>query len=151
VRVTAVSEEEVSDNPTGWVAQHIQSYLASNGSTGHHWRGMTTLLLTVRGRRSGRLFRTALIYGEDAGRYLIVASNGGDDEHPQWYRNLVADPQVRLQVGPEVFAARARTASAEEKAALWPIMAKIFPTYDSYERKSKRDIPLVILERVAQP
>lgn len=141
----------MSDNPTGWVAQHIKSYVESNGSNGHHWRGMTTLLLTVRGRRSGRLLRTALIYGEDAGRHLIVASNGGSDEDPQWYRNLTADPQVHLQVGPEVFAAHARTASPAEKARLWPIMAKIFPTYDSYEAKSKRDIPLVILERVAQP
>jgi deazaflavin-dependent oxidoreductase (nitroreductase family) len=142
----AAPGEEVLDSPTGWVAQHIRSYVDSDGRDGQHWRGMSTLLLTTRGRRSGKLRRTALIYGEHDGRYLVVASNGGSDDHPLWYRNLVADPQVWIQVGPDRLPAVARTADPAEKATLWPIMAAIFPTYEGYQKKSARDIPVVILE-----
>lgn len=138
--------EPIHDSPDGWVREHIEDYVTSDGQKGHHWRGMTTLLLTTRGRKSGLLRRTALIYGRDGDNYLIVASNGGSAEHPLWYLNLAADPRVELQVGPDRFAARARTATPEEKARLWPVMAAIFPTYDRYEKKTRRDIPLVILE-----
>lgn len=144
-----MSQEEIIDSPTGWVGDHIRMYVESNGQKGHHWRGMTTLLLTTRGRKSGQLRRTALIYGQDGDRYLIVASNGGSDHHPLWYLNLADDPQVELQVGAETFRAIARTANPEEKPRLWQIMTKIFPTYDGYQTKAGkagREIPLVILE-----
>lgn len=143
--------EEVFDSPTGWVRDHIRNYVESNGEKGHEWRGITTLLLTTRGRKSGKLRRTALIYGEAEGNYLLVASNGGSDNHPLWYLNLSETPEVELQVGAEKFTAQAHTANAEEKARLWPVMTKIFPTYDSYQEKAGkagRDIPLVILTPV---
>ncbi|GGS95610.1 nitroreductase [Planobispora rosea] len=140
-------DEEVLDSPTGWVAKHVRDYVASDGARGHLYHGIPTLLLTTRGRRSGKLRRTALIYGEDGDRHLLAASNGGSAGHPAWYLNLTADPDVHVQVGPERFAARARTATAEEKAALWPIMVKLFPTYARYQAMTARDIPLVILER----
>nr|BFE79864.1 hypothetical protein GCM10020093_024650 [Planobispora longispora] len=69
-------EEEISDSPTGWVAKHVRDYLASDGDKGHLYHGIPTLLLTTRGRKSGKLRRTALIYGTDGGRHLLVASNG---------------------------------------------------------------------------
>src|SRR5262245_40464880 len=82
-----------------WIREHYRRYLASNGADGHMWRpGVPTLLLTTRGRRSGRLRRTPLIYGEDDGRYLVVASYGGSHQHPDWYVNLDADPAVTIQV-----------------------------------------------------
>lgn len=140
--------EEVLDSPTGWVAKHIQQYVETNGQQGHIFNGNPTLLLTTRGRKSGKLYRTALIYGQDGERYLLVPSNGGSDDHPSWYLNLVEHPEVDLQVGAEKFKAQARTATPEEKPALWAIMTKIFPTYNAYQKKAKREIPLVILERV---
>src|SRR5512132_4742285 len=106
-------EEQVLDSPQGWVARHIRRYLDSDGADGHEWRpGVYTLLLTTRGRKTGKLRRTALIYGRDGDRYLVVASNGGSRTHPSWYLNLTADPEVEVQVGADKFAARARTATA---------------------------------------
>ncbi len=142
--------EAVHDNPTGWVARHIQRYEKTDGADGHLYMGVPTLLLTTRGRRTGVLRRTALMYGEDAGRYLLVASNGGSGTHPAWYLNLVADPDVEVQVRGEKFTARARTASAEERRALWPIVAAAFPTYDRYvvtAAEKGREIPLIVLDR----
>ncbi|MDP9844404.1 nitroreductase/quinone reductase family protein [Streptosporangium lutulentum] len=146
--MTPPGDEEVLDNPTAWVAKHIRTYIETDGRKGHLYNGMTTLLLSTRGRRSGLLRRTALIYGQDGDRYLLVASNGGSANHPAWYLNLSDDPGVEIQVGPDKFAARARTATAEEKPELWRKMAEIFPTYDSYQAKAGREIPLVIIERV---
>jgi deazaflavin-dependent oxidoreductase (nitroreductase family) len=138
--------EEVFDSPTGWVAQHVRGYVESDGAKGHLHYGNRTLLLTVRGRRSGKLRRTALIYGRDGDRYVVVASNGGAANHPLWYLNLLADPEVRIQVGPDVLRARARPATPVEKPALWQRMVELFPTYAADQKKTARDIPVVLLE-----
>lgn len=138
--------EQPTESGQDWVAEHARRYVESGGADGHDWRGVPTLLLTVRGRSSGKLRRTALIYGTDSGNYLIVASYGGAPEHPQWYRNLVADPEVTVQVRDEVFPAVARTANAEERVRLWPQMAEIWPDYNNYQTKTDREIPIVILE-----
>src|ERR687895_1139217 len=101
---------EVFDNPTGWVAAHIRRYVESGGTRGHRFNGRDSLLLTTRGRRTGRLRRTALYYGRDGDRYVLVATavRGGGD--PSWYLNLLANPAVVLQVRTDVFAAVARSA-----------------------------------------
>jgi deazaflavin-dependent oxidoreductase (nitroreductase family) len=135
-------------SPRNWVAEHTQKYIKSNGEDGYLWRGAPTLLLTTTGRRSGVPHTTALIFGRDGDRYLIVASQGGADHHPQWYLNLVAHPEVQLQVRADRFRARARTATTEEKSLLWPVMTQIWPDYDTYQQKTTREIPLVILERI---
>jgi deazaflavin-dependent oxidoreductase (nitroreductase family) len=140
------SQEPIFDSPTAWVQKHIQDYVESDGVKGHQWRGLPTLLLTTRGRKSGLLRRTALIYGQDGAAYLLVASNGGAATHPLWYLNLVTTPSVELQVGTNTFTAVARTATPEEKVHLWPLMTTIFPQYTKYQAKAKRDIPLVIVE-----
>lgn len=143
-----MAEEQVLDSATEWVAEHTRRYVETNGEDGHIWRGVTTLVLTTTGRRSGNLRRNALIYGRDGDSYLIVASRGGAPTHPMWYLNLVADANVQLQVGPDKFRATARTASPEEKARLWPRMTAIWPNYDDYQAKTERAIPVVILEPV---
>ena len=140
------SNEEVFDSPKGWVRDHIKAYVESNGRNGHLWRGVHTLLLTTRGRKTGKLHRTALIYGRDGKNYLIVASNGGAPKHPNWYQNLVVNSKVEIQVGGDKYTANARTASKEEKPRLWKIMADIFPNYLDYQAKTTREIPVVIIE-----
>lgn len=139
-------KEEVFDSPKGWVARHVRRYVESDGKAGHRWNGVDTLLLTTRGRRSGKLRRTALIYGRDGDRFLVVASQGGAKKHPAWYLNLIDNPEVEVQVGPETFTARASTASAKEKPRLWRLMASIWPEYDRYQAKTDRDIPVVVLD-----
>ena len=141
-------QEEVFDSPTGWVAQHIKEYVESDGAKGHEWQGITTLLLTTRGRKSGKLRRSALIYGRDGTSYVIVGSTGGAPTHPSWYLNLVANPEVTVQVGAETFTARARTASGSERQRLWSMMAGIFPNYDAYQAKTEREIPIVVLDPI---
>lgn len=76
-------EDQIYDSPAGWVAKHIREYVESEGRQGHRWNGVTTLLLTTRGRRTGKLRRTALIYGQDGDAYVVVASRGGAPHHPQ--------------------------------------------------------------------
>jgi deazaflavin-dependent oxidoreductase (nitroreductase family) len=141
-------EEEVFDNPTSWVATHIARYVETDGRRGHTFMGMDSLLITTRGRRSGKLRRTALYYGVDAGRYVVIASNAGADRHPDWYLNLVAEPEVRVQVLADRFAARARTATAGERPRLWALMAGLNPAFEDYRLKTERELPVVILERV---
>ena len=118
---------------------HIRSYVDSDGKEGQLWKGFPALLLTTRGRKSGKLRRTALIYGRDGKDYLLVASNGGSPNHPMWYLNLSKNPEVEIQVGAEKFKAQARTATAAEKPRLWKIMAEIFPRYDLYQEKAGRE------------
>jgi deazaflavin-dependent oxidoreductase (nitroreductase family) len=141
-----MTEEEVVDSPKGWVAKHIREYVETEGKKGHRWSGVNTLLLTTRGRRTGTLRRTALIYGRDGDRYVVVASSGGAKKHPAWYLNLVADPEVQVQVGAERFTAVAKTATAKQKPKLWKMMGEIWPAYDTYQAKTDREIPVVVLE-----
>ncbi|GAB4104163.1 nitroreductase family deazaflavin-dependent oxidoreductase [Micromonospora taraxaci] len=146
---TADQHEAVEDSPVGWVASHIRRYVQTDGADGGTFHGVPSLLLTTRGRRTGTLRRTALMYGRDGDNHLLVASNGGADKHPAWYLNLSADPTVEIQVDAERFAARARTATAEERVRLWPVMTKVFPTYARYQKGTEREIPLVIVERTS--
>ena len=144
-----MTEPPVVDSPRGWVNEHIRRYLATGGADGHDWKpGVPTLLLTTRGRRSGLLRRTALIYGRDGDAYVVVASQGGDPRHPAWYLNLEADPDVHVQVRAEEFTARARTATGAERERLWRDMARIWPPYEDYQRKTDREIPVVVLDIV---
>jgi deazaflavin-dependent oxidoreductase (nitroreductase family) len=140
------SKEEVFDSPQGWVRDHIRGYVESDGRNGHLWRGVHTLLLTTRGRKTGKLHRTALIYGQDGKNFIVVASNGGAPEHPNWYQKLVITPQVEIQVCADIYTANARTATKEEKPRLWKMMAEIFPDYQDYQAKTTREIPVVIVE-----
>jgi proline iminopeptidase len=89
-----------------------------------------------------------LIYGKADKGYVVVASKGGAPQHPGWYLNLVAHPEVEVQVIAERFRAKARTATGEERAELWKKMALIYPPYNAYQAKTDREIPVVVLERM---
>jgi deazaflavin-dependent oxidoreductase (nitroreductase family) len=130
--------------------EHVRRYRETGGQVGHIWReGSTVLLLTTTGRKSGEPRTSPLIYAEDGDRYVIVASKGGAPTHPGWYENLVKHPEVELQVKDEVFRARARTATGEERARLWAKANTVWPHYDEYASKTSREIPVVVLERIA--
>jgi deazaflavin-dependent oxidoreductase (nitroreductase family) len=128
--------------------EHVERYEATGGAEGYHWRnGTTILLLHTRGRRSGKEYVSPLIFREYEGKYLIVASKGGAPEPPDWYLNLEADPEVTVQIKDDTFTAKARTADPEEKPAMWQHMVEVWPDYDEYQKKTDREIPVVVLER----
>jgi deazaflavin-dependent oxidoreductase (nitroreductase family) len=126
--------------------EHIDRYVTTDGEEGHDWQGTQTLILTTTGRRSGQQRVHPLIYGRHGDDYLVVASKGGASQHPDWYLNLAAHPEVAIQVKGDRFRAHARTARPEEKAELWSIMTKEWPDYDRYQEKTEREIPVVVLE-----
>jgi deazaflavin-dependent oxidoreductase (nitroreductase family) len=136
------------DSKSPWVSRQIAEYLATDGAKPTFRYGAPLLLLTTRGRKSGTWHRTCLIYGEDDGRFLLVASLGGAPKHPVWYLNLEANPDVYLQVGARKFRAIARTATAEEKPPLWDRMVGVYPDYAPYQLKTERLIPVVILDPI---
>ena len=128
--------------------EHVRSYRETGGELGHDWkRGTSILLLTTNGRKSDERRTTPLIYGRSGEDFVVVASNGGSDEPPGWYANIQADPEVEVQVLDEVFPARARTATDDEKPALWEQMTAEWPDYDAYHERTDREIPVVVLER----
>lgn len=128
--------------------EHVDRYRATDGEEGHEWQGTTAALLTTTGHESGEQRTTPLIYGKHGEDHLLVASNGGADEPPAWYRNLEANPEAELQVKDDRFKVHARDATPEEKPELWKQMTSQWPAYDDYQKKTDREIPVVVLERV---
>ena len=128
--------------------EHVKRYRETDGEVGHIWKnGSTVLILTTEGRRSKEQRSTPLIYGRSGDDYLIVASNGGTDEPPAWYRNLEQNPEIQIQVLGDRFDVRARDASAEEKPEMWKTMTAQWPDYDAYQGNTDRDIQVVVLEK----
>ena len=128
--------------------EHIRRYEETDGEVGHDWEGgAPCLILTTKGRKTGEDRKFALIYQQHDGDYILVASKGGAPEHPGWYLNLVTNPDVKVQVRADKFAAKARTADDAERAELWPVMTNVWPDYDKYQTKTDRQIPVVVLER----
>jgi deazaflavin-dependent oxidoreductase (nitroreductase family) len=138
-----------------WIKDHVSRYLATNGEDGYLWdaslgggKGLVpTLLLTTVGRKSGRILTLPLIFGQSGPDYVVVGSKGGAPTHPAWYLNLQANPDVQVQVKADKFKAHARTANAEERATLWPQMVEIYSPYADYQKKTDRQIPLIVLKR----
>lgn len=137
--------DRATDSTWDWVAEQTRTYLASGGTEGHESNGLYTLILATTGRRTGEARRTCLIYGTSGEDFVVVASKAGSDDDPAWFKNLVAEPSVGVQVGPRRFTARARVATPAEREALWPKMAAMFPLYDEYAQKTERVIPIVLL------
>jgi deazaflavin-dependent oxidoreductase (nitroreductase family) len=129
---------------------HVERYVATDGREGYddNSHKAPTLLLTTTGRQTGKPYVAPLYFAEDGGRYIIIASKGGSDRDPQWYLNLVAHPEVGMQIRDKTFRATARTADPDEKERLWPIVGDAYPFYNDYRRATDRDIPLVVLEPV---
>jgi deazaflavin-dependent oxidoreductase (nitroreductase family) len=153
-----MSEASLAPNLPKWMLDHVDTYLSSGGTDGHLYTinrpnaasiTVPSLLLTTIGRKSGQKYLFPLFYGVDGDSYFVIASKGGAPEHPGWYRNLVANPEVELPVGPAKMSARARTATGEERARLWTKAVEIFPPYADYQQKSAgREIPVVVLDPV---
>jgi deazaflavin-dependent oxidoreductase (nitroreductase family) len=112
--------------------EHVRQYEATGGKVGHDWNGTACLILRTVGRKSGQTRKMPLIYGRAGDDWVLVASKGGAPDNPGWYRNLVAHPDVEIQVWDDVIPVRARTATAEEKRRVWPTMTKQWPDYDGY-------------------
>ena len=144
------TEPTIIDSPSEWVADHIRKYVETKGEEGHIWRGVPTLLLTVTGKKTGALRRTALIYGRIGDDYVIVASKGGHPANPLWYENLVANSEVMLQVGAEIFQAKAQTMDeGADRETAWNTMVGVWPDFANYQLKTERKIPLVRLSRIS--
>lgn len=128
--------------------EHVRRYLETDGREGHEWNGATCLVLTTTGRRSGQPRQNALIYTSSGADYVVIASKGGAPQHPAWYLNLQAHPEVEVQVRGDRFKARARTATGAERAALWQLATVGWPNYDVYTTRTDRVIPVVVLSRL---
>jgi deazaflavin-dependent oxidoreductase (nitroreductase family) len=129
--------------------EHVRRYVETDGEVGYLWReGAPVLILTTTGRKSGKESPTPRIFGRDGDGCVIVASQGGRPDHPDWYKNLVATPEAHVQVKGDKFRAQARTAEGEERERLWRTMNEIWPHYDEYQTKTTRVIPVVVLERM---
>ena len=137
--------------PSTWnvAAEQVAEYEGSGGTKGTTLNGVACVILTTRGRSSGKLRKAPLIRVEHDGRYAVVASMGGAPKHPVWYLNLLADPEVTLQDGAMVMDGRARTLSGDEKAEWWAHATKVWPAYDEYQSKTDREIPVVIVDPVS--
>ena len=134
--------------PSPWepIADHVERYIATNGEDGFMWEGGEIIILTTTGAKSGKERRTPLIRVTDGERYFVVASMGGAPQNPQWFHNMVANPEVTIQDRADVHQMAARVASPEEKAKYWPIAIAAWPDYDKYQQSTERDIPLMICE-----
>lgn len=126
---------------------HVQQYLETDGEVGHLWNGVPCLVLWTTGRKTGETRVHPLIYGARGDDVVIVASKGGAPEHPTWYLNLSASPEVEVQVEADRYAGRARTVEGAERDELWKLMTGIWPEYDEYQSKTDRQIPVVVIER----
>ncbi len=130
-------------------AEHVRRYRETDGEVGYQWgNGAPILILTTTGRSTGKHRDSALIFQPSGDSYAIVASKGGAPQHPAWYLNLEADPNVEVQVKDRVFRARARTAEGAERDELWERMTAVWPDYDNYQTKTDRQIPVVVLDPV---
>jgi deazaflavin-dependent oxidoreductase (nitroreductase family) len=127
-------------------ALHAALYRATNGRVGGRIGQAQVVLVTTTGRRSGQPHAVPLMAFADADRIVLVASNGGQDKHPAWYLNALANPAVTVRRGDDTHVMRARIATPAEKAELWPRIVEWWDRYDAYQRKTTRDIPLLLLE-----
>jgi F420H(2)-dependent quinone reductase len=134
--------------PSPWepVAEQVRKYEETGGTEGAVLEGVPVIILTTRGRKSGKLRKSPLMRIEHDGKYAVVASMGGAPQHPVWYLNLVENPDVTLQDGARVLDLKARTASPDEKREWWPRLTAVWPAYDDYQARTERDIPVIILE-----
>jgi F420H(2)-dependent quinone reductase len=129
------------------MAGHTQIYRATNGLIGHRIPGLAPMLLLDHvGAKSGVKRTTPLLYVRDGDDVVIVASKGGHPRHPAWFHNLRANPETTVQIGSERRSVRARVATAEERARIWPKAVAAYPGYRGYQERTGREIPLVILE-----
>src|SRR5688572_10178195 len=136
----------------GWqqfTQAHVRAYRVSGGRIGKNWKGAPVALVDHVGSKSGNHRTSPLIYLRDGQDVVIVASFGGARRDPVWWPNLKANPRTSVQIGTERREVVARRATPEEKTRVWPRMVEIYPPYADYQRRTERDIPVVLLEPVS--
>lgn len=149
-----VRDLEIGKTPA-WVAEHLRIYRESGGAeeplfdstVGGGVGLVTSLLLPTVGRRSGKKRTAPLFYGIAGDAYVIIGSKGGANTQPNWYLNLRANPQAEVQVARAHFTVRARVATGKEREQLWERMARLYPPCREYQKKTKHEIPVVVLEK----
>ena len=139
---------EYAPNKYEWARVQAETFEASGGAEANTLQGRPIIVMTNIGAKSGKLYKTALMRVEHDGAYAVVASKGGSPKHPTWYHNLVANPHVELQDGAEKHDYRARIVAGEERATWWTRATEVWPAYDDYQKKTDREIPVFVLERM---
>ena len=141
-------EGEYVPSKMDWVADQVAAYEASGGKEANTLRdtGIPVIIVTMRGHKSGNVRKIALMRVEPEGRYALVASKGGAPSNPGWYHNLVADPEILVQDGPEPFATTARIVTGDERAQWWERAVAVFAPYADYQAKTDREIPVFVTD-----
>lgn len=142
---------EYKPSPRQWVADQVELYESSGGTAGYKWRDtdLPVIIVTNRGRKTGAIRKTPLMRVADGNNYILVASQGGAPEHPLWYHNLKADPNVEIRDKTEVHSMRVREVTDPgERERLWKIAVEAFPNYQEYQKKTDRLIPIFLAEPV---
>ncbi len=144
-------EGEYEPSPSAWVRDQVAEYEASGGTRANTLRqtGIPVIVVTMRGRKSGKVRKIALMRVEHEGCYAIVASMGGAPTNPQWFANLLADPNISIQDGAVARDFVVREISGDEKATWWQRSVDVFPNYAEYQAKTDRQIPVLLAEPVA--
>ena len=135
-------------SPSSWVAKQVDEYEASGGQRANTLldTGMPVIIFTYRGRRSGKVHKSALMRVEHDGRYALVASKGGAPDHPVWYHNLVANPEIMIQDGPEPKDFVVREIDGAERDEWWKRAVAAYPPYEEYQQKTDRRIPVLVAD-----
>lgn len=141
-------EGEYEPSTWDWVREQVETYERTGGAEANTLRdtGIPIAIFWTRGVKSGKVRKTPLMRVEHDGAYALVASKGGAPEHPAWYHNLVADPEITVHDGPEPFDAVARQVDGDEYDAWWERAVAVFPTYEEYKAKTDRKIPIFVAE-----
>ncbi len=132
---------------TQWVRENVEEYESSNGTRGTELNGFPVVVITSVGAKSGNLRKNPVMRVERDGKYVAIASKGGADDHPEWYYNLVAHPEVDLQDKGEKHTYVARLVEGDEREDWWQLAVNTWPTYGEYQKKTDRQIPVFVLER----
>jgi deazaflavin-dependent oxidoreductase (nitroreductase family) len=137
---------EYAPSPEAWVRDQVALYESTGGREGNTLRGKPVIIVTSTGAKSGKIRKTPLMRVEHDGRYALVASQGGAPQHPTWYFNLVADPRVKIQDGPEPRDMVVRELSGAERAEWWERAVAAWPDYAGYAERTDREIPVFLAE-----
>lgn len=142
---------EYEPSTSQWVADQVADYEASGGARSNTVGPDNTpvVIVTMRGAKTGKVRKIGLIRVEHDGEYALVASKGGAPEHPGWYHNLLADPQVMVQDGPTPHDHIVREVNGDERATWWHRSAAVFPQYLDYAKHTDREIPVLVARRVS--
>jgi deazaflavin-dependent oxidoreductase (nitroreductase family) len=142
-------EGEYGPSPWGWVRDQVETYERTGGREANTLRdtGLPIIILTTRGRRSGKVRKTPLMRVEHAGEYALIGSVGGAPKHPSWYRNLKADPSATIQDGPEPFGVTVRELEGDERSVWWERAVAAYPAYAEYQQRTQRLIPVFLAQR----